>query len=138
MERDSLELVILIVVLALGEYTAFSAQAGLARVRYGIKAPATTGHPVFERYFRVQQNTLEQLILFIPAIFSFAYMAESVGWPGHEIAAALGVVWLIGRALYARAYVRDPLQRSLGFMLTFLPSGILLLGTLVCILLAII
>lgn len=133
-----MELVILIVVLALGEYIVFSAQAGRARVKYGIKAPATTGNAVFERYFRVQQNTLEQLILFIPAIFSFAWMAERVGWPGHEIAAALGVIWLIGRALYARSYVRDPLQRGLGFMLTFVPSGILLLGTVVCIFIAVI
>lgn len=133
-----MELVILIVVLALGEYIVFSAQAGMARVRYDIKAPATTGNPVFERYFRVQQNTLEQLILFIPAIFSFAWMAESVGWPGHEVAAALGVIWLIGRALYARSYVRDPLQRGAGFMLTFVPSGVLLLGTVVCILIAVI
>lgn len=133
-----MELVILIVVLAVGEYGVFSAQAGLARRRYGIKAPATTGHPVFERYFRVQQNTLEQLVAFVPAVFSFAYMAERVGWPGNEIAAALGVVWLVGRAVYARSYVRDPLQRGIGFILTFVPTAVLLLGTLVCVLSAVI
>jgi uncharacterized MAPEG superfamily protein len=132
------ELVILIVVLALFEYIWFSAQTGKARVKYKIVAPAVSGHPVFERHFRVQQNTLEQLIIFIPALFSFGYMAASVGWPGYEIAAALGVVWLIGRALYARSYVRDPKQRGVGFLLTLLPSVTLLVGTLVCVLLTVV
>ena len=128
-----MELVVLIVVLALLEYIVFSAQTGMARARYNVKAPATTGHPVFERYFRVQQNTLEQLIIFIPALLLFAWMAESIGWPGDEIAAVPGVIFLIGRALYARAYVREPLTRAAGFLLTFLPSALLLFGTLVCV-----
>lgn len=132
-----MEPVILIVVLALVEYLVFSFQTGMARARFRISAPATTGHPVFERYFRVQQNTLEQLVIFIPAILVFAHTAEASDWPGTEIAAVLGVVWLVGRALYARAYVREPLSRAVGFMLTLIPSVLLLLGTLVCILMAV-
>src|SRR5690554_1459598 len=112
-----MELVILIVILALSEFLVFGFQTGMARRKYNIKAPAVTGHPVFERRFRVQQNTLEQLVVFVPAIVSFAWMAEQVGWPGHEIAAALNVVWLIGRVLYARTYVREPLSRAPGFLL---------------------
>lgn len=133
-----MELVILITVLALLEYLVFSFQTGMARERFGIRAPATSGHPVFERYFRVQQNTLEQLVIFLPALFAFSVTAEALDWPGNEIAASLGVVWLIGRALYARAYVREPKSRAVGFMLTLIPSVLLLLGTLVCILVAIV
>ena len=132
-----MELVILIVVLALLEYIVFFIQVGRARTKYNIKAPAVTGHPVFERHLRVQQNTLEQLIIFIPAIFSYAYVAENIGWAGNEIAAALGVIFLIGRAVYARSYVRDPAGRALGFGLTFLPSAVLLAGTLIGIMISI-
>jgi len=132
-----MELVILIVVLALIEYIVLIYQVGKARVKYNIKAPAVTGHPIFERHLRVQQNTIEQLIIFLPAIFSYSYVAESLGWAGNEIAAGLGVIFLIGRALYARAYVRDPAARSMGFLLTFLPSAVMIAGTLIGILISI-
>ncbi len=131
-----MELVILIIVLALLEYLVFSFQVGNARVKYNIKAPAVTGHPVFERYFRVQQNTIEQLIIFVPAIFSYSYVAENLGWPGNETAAILGVIFLVGRALYARAYARDPATRGVGFLMSFLPSVVLLAGTLIGILIS--
>ncbi|MES2626395.1 MAG: MAPEG family protein [Pseudomonadota bacterium] len=132
-----MELVILIVVLALSEYILFALQVAKARVKYNVKAPAVTGNPVFERHLRVQQNTIEQLIVFIPAIFSFAYIAESLGWAGNEIAAILGVIFLIGRAIYARSYVTDPASRTLGFVLSFFPSVVLLAGTVVGILVSI-
>ena len=132
-----MELVILIVVLALLEYIVLSYQVGMARVKYNIKAPAITGHPVFERRLRIQQNTIEQLIIFLPAIFSFSYVAESIGWPGYETAAFLGVIFVIGRALYARSYVRDPATRALGFMMTMVPCVIMLVGTLIGVLISI-
>ena len=131
-------LVILVIVLALIEYTVFSFQVGQARGKYGVKAPATSGHPVFERYFRVQQNTLEQLVVFIPALLCFSWMAESVGWPGNYIGAALGVVWLIGRFLYAMSYVRDPATRGIGFMLTMMPSFAMMISTIVLVLVSLI
>jgi glutathione S-transferase len=62
----------IILVLALMEYMVLGFSAGLARTRYEIKAPATTGHPIFERHYRVHQNTLEQLIVFIPALLLFS------------------------------------------------------------------
>ncbi|MFZ8928803.1 MAG: MAPEG family protein [Pseudohongiellaceae bacterium] len=127
-------LVIFIITLAVIEYLVFSLLAGLARDKFNIKAPAVTGHPEFERRLRVQHNTLEQLIAFIPAILAFSWMAESIGWAGDEIASGLGVIWLIGRLLYATSYVRDPASRAMGFLLTLLPTFILLLGTLVAIL----
>lgn len=133
-----MELVILIVMLALIQYIVFAMQVGNARRQYGIKAPAMSGHPVFERHLRVQMNTLEQLIIFIPAIFSYAYLANSLGWAGQEIAAFLGVIFLIGRALYARAYVKEPLTRSVGFLMSFAPCALLIGGSLVCVLLTVI
>ena len=96
-----------------------------ARVRCKIDAPATTGHPVFERYFRVQQNTMEQLIVFIPSMWLFGFYVSPL-W-----AAGLGLLFVLGRALYLKAYVADPSTRSAGFGLSFLPNLILLLGGLV-------
>lgn len=125
-----MELVVLVVMLALLQYIWFAMQVGKARVQYGINAPAMSGHAVFERHLRVQMNTLEQLVIFIPAAFSYAYLADALGWWGSQIAAALGVIYLIGRAIYAKAYVRDPAQRSLGFLLTFAPSAVLIVGAL--------
>lgn len=129
-----MELVILVVMLALIQYIVFSVQVGNARMKYGIKAPAMSGHPVFERHMRVQMNTLEQLIVFIPASFAYAWLGDSLGWYGSETAAFLGVIYLIGRTLYARAYIKDPQLRSLGFLLTFGPSALMIGGSLVCVL----
>jgi glutathione S-transferase len=106
----------IVVIIALFEYFAFGIAVARARGRYQFPAPATTGHEMFERYYRVQMNTLEQLALFIPAIGLFAWAVDP-RW-----AAGLGVVWIIGRLVYFRSYVRDPRTRALGFALTALPS----------------
>lgn len=131
-----MELVILVIVIALFQYIWFSARVGMGRVKYGVKAPAISGHPVFERLYRVQLNTIEQLVLFLPAILAFSWLGDQRGWPGSEIAAALGVVWIIGRALYARSYVKDPEARGPGFLLTFAPSVLMLLGSVLLVLLS--
>ena len=117
-----MELVAFVAGLALVEYFVFTMQCGRARGRLGVPAPATTGNPVFERYLRVQYNTLEQLVIFVPALFGFAWFV-SERW-----AAALGVVFVVGRALYARGYVADPAKRGPGFALTLVANGGLLLG----------
>jgi uncharacterized MAPEG superfamily protein len=127
-------LVILIIILALIEFIGFSMRVGWARGKFGVHAPATSGHPEFDKHFRVQQNTLEQLVVFVPALVCFAITAENVGWAGHNIGAFLGVVWLIGRFIYAMSYVRDPASRGLGFLLTFAPTAIMILGSLAAIL----
>jgi hypothetical protein len=108
--------------LALIEYLVITLQCGHMRGRLGVPAPATTGHPEFERYLRVQYNTIEQLVIFLPALFGFAYYVN----PG--LAAGFGVVFVVGRALYARGYVRDPAKRGPGFLLTLVANGVLLLG----------
>lgn len=131
-----MELVILVVVLALLQYSWFAARVGMGRNKYQVKAPAISGHPMFERLYRIQMNTLEQLVLFLPAMFTFSWLGEQQGWPAAGIAAALGVVWIIGRGIYARQYLQNPESRGPGFLLTFAPSALMLLGTLVLVLLA--
>ena len=120
-----MKLVTLVAALALVEYAVFFILAGRARGRYGVAAPATTGHPIFERYFRVQANTVEQLVIFLPALFMCAYFANEV------MAAALGLVFILGRALYARGYVLDPAKRGPGFLLTLASNFSLVLGSIV-------
>jgi uncharacterized membrane protein YecN with MAPEG domain len=112
----------IVTALAVLQFVVFGFRVGGARTRYGVKAPATTGHEVFERHFRVEQNTLEQLIVFLPGLYLFCrYFSPPWG-------AALGVVYLIGREVYAYSYVRDPAKRGAGFGLTFLPTIILVVG----------
>ena len=120
-----MELVAIVVVLALIEYFVFAGLVGRARVKYEILAPAISGHPVFERYYRVHQNTLEQLMMFIPAILIYGYY----GNPTY--AAGLGVVYLLGRIVYLRAYVADPAKRGAGFGLSFLPTAFMLVAGLI-------
>lgn len=119
-----MELVAIVVIVALIQYAIFGALVGKARGTYSVEAPAVSGHPVFERYYRVQMNTLESLMLFIPAIFLFATYVSA------QFAAILGIVFIIGRYLFFRAYIKEPKSRGLGFMLTMLPSAIMALGTL--------
>lgn len=117
-----MEWIAIITVLALVEFMWLGIRVGAARGKYEITAPATTGHEIFERHYRVQHNTLEQLVIFLPALWLFGtYVSGGIG-------ALIGVLFLIGRAMYAFAYVEDPSKRSTGFVLTFVPSLVLLLG----------
>lgn len=103
----------------------FAAMTGKARGKYGVNGPAVTGHEMFERHYRVHYNTLEQLILVVPSMWLFAMHVHAL------TAAGLGVVYLIGRFVYARAYVKDPASRGIGFGLSIVPTLILMLGSLV-------
>jgi uncharacterized membrane protein YecN with MAPEG domain len=100
-------------------------QVGGARAKYGVKAPAITGNEIFERYFRVQQNTLEMLIGLVPGLYLFSRHFNPL-W-----AAAIGVVYLVGRQIYAASYVKNPAGRGAGFGLSFLPVIVLLVGGLI-------
>ena len=115
----------LVSVLALLLYIGVSAMAGRARHRFDIKAPAVTGPPEFERAFRVQQNTLEQLVWFVPALWLFALYASPL-WGG-----IIGLVWIAGRAHYAVSYYRDPETRGPGFLVGFASAAVLLIGALI-------
>lgn len=119
-----MEPVAVVILLALIEYVAFGMLVGRARGKYGVPAPAVTGHEVFERYFRVHQNTLEILVVFVPAMWLFGTYVDPT-W-----AALLGLVYVVGRILYLRGYVADPAKREVGFGLSVLPVVVLLLGAL--------
>ena len=117
--------VAIVTVVALLQFFWFGWQVGVARGKYGIAAPATSGNEMFERVFRVHMNTLEQLVVFLPALWIFASFVSSL-W-----AAILGAIFIVGRAIYAVTYVKDPKKRSAGFALTALPELVLLIGILV-------
>jgi uncharacterized MAPEG superfamily protein len=103
--------------------TAFA--VGRARSRYHIVAPAVTGHPAFERAWRVQMNTLEAAVMFLPSL----WLASQYSNP--SIAGILGVVWLLARTWYSLTYVRDPGRRGPPFGLGMLMTGVLLVMGLV-------
>lgn len=112
----------IVTALAVLQFAVFGFRVGQARGRYGVKAPAVAGNEIFERYFRVQQNTLEQLIVFLPGLYLFSRYLNPL------VATGLGAVYLIGREVYAAAYVKQPAKREIGYGLTFLPTVILVLG----------
>ena len=115
----------IIATLAVVQYFVFGILVGRARAKYGVKAPAISGNEGFERAFRVQMNTLEQLAGFLPAMFIAAQY-----WPAKAVA-AVGVVYLLGRFVYWRSYLNDPTKRQLGFLITVVPTFILLGASLV-------
>lgn len=117
--------VAIVTAVALLQFFWFGWQVGVARGKYNIPAPAISGNDVFERTFRVQMNTQEQLLVFLPALWIFASFISPL-W-----AAVLGAVFIVGRAVYAMTYVRDPKSRSIGFALTAIPNLLLLLGILI-------
>lgn len=120
-----MELVAIVTALALLQVFVFAIQVGQARVKHGVNAPATSGPPEFERVFRVHENTVEQLIIFVPSLWLFATYWRA------DVAAALGVVFIIGRQIYRSAYIGDPAKRSAGFSIGAIAMTILLLGGLV-------
>ncbi len=120
-----MEATVIITILALAQFMLFGIQVGSMRGKHGVKAPATTGHPEFERMFRVQQNTMEQLVVFIPALWIYGYL---VNW---FWGAAIGLVFIVGRFIYRASYVKDPDSRGIGFTLTFLPTAVMLVWSLI-------
>jgi glutathione S-transferase len=124
-----LPLTSLVTTLTLLAYFVFTINVGRARAKYSVPVPQTTGNPDFERVLRVQQNTLEQLVFFLPALWLFSfYVSELWG-------AVLGIIWLIGRIAYAWGYYQAAEKRGIGFAIGSLSSIVLLLGSLIAIIL---
>jgi len=101
-----------------------SLRVGAMRQKHGVKAPATSGHPEFERANRVHQNTVEQLVLFLPLLWLALYVL------GDTVAALIGAVWIVGRIVYANAYARDAAARQPGMAITTISTAALLLASL--------
>jgi glutathione S-transferase len=115
----------LITSLALVLYLVVTLNVGRARMKYGVMPPAMTGDPNFERVLRVQQNTLEQMILFLPALWLFSIYVNPF-W-----GAGVGGGWIVGRVLYAWGYYQEAKKRGPGFGISFLSMVVLLLGALI-------
>jgi glutathione S-transferase len=112
----------LVTCLTIPMYFLFSFRVGKARATYGIKAPATSGNPDFERVFRAHMNTLEWMPIFLPALWLFAiYISDA-------IAAALGVVWIAGRIVFMIGYTRAADKRGPGFAIQALAAIALWVG----------
>lgn len=120
-----MEAVAIVTIIALAQYVFFAIQVGAMRAKHGVNAPAVSGHPEFERMFRIQQNTMEQLVAFIPALWIFAWLVNPL-W-----GAGFGVVFIIGRFIYWSSYRKDPASRGAGFTITFLPTVVMLVWSLI-------
>ena len=112
----------LISCLAVAVYFATSVLVSRARTAYGIKAPAITGNPDFERVFRVQMNTLEWMPLFLPSLWLFAIYVSD------PFAAAIGLIWIAGRILYIVSYSKAANKRGPGFGIQAFATIVLWLG----------
>jgi glutathione S-transferase len=106
-------------------YMFVTTRVGSARTKYGVPAPAMTGNADFERVVRVHENTREQLVVFLPALWLFGHFVSA------RYGAALGLVWIIGRAMYAWGYYQSADKRSLGFGIAIMATIVLVLGSLI-------
>ncbi len=122
---ELMEPIAIVTVLALLQLFIFAFQVGKQRAKHGIKAPAISGDAEFERMFRVHQNTLEQLVVFIPALWLFGYYVHAL------IGAGIGLVFIIARFVYRGSYLTDPSTRTAGFGIGALAMMVLLLGGLI-------
>ena len=120
-----MEAIAIVTILALIQYFVFGVQVGQMLVKHGVKAPAISGHPEFERMIRVQQNTLEQLVMFLPALWIYGSFGQPL-W-----AAAAGIVFIIGRFIYRRGYVNEPSKRGTGFTISIIATSFLLIAGLI-------
>lgn len=122
----------LVTILTLLVYIWMVIKVGQARGKHEIQAPETQGPDDFMRVMRVHANTVEGLVLFLPALWLFAAI-----W-GDFLAGVIGVVYPIGRIVYALGYYAEAGKRSAGFMIGFISTVILLLGALVGLLMSVV
>jgi len=115
----------IVTLLTLLEYSILGVMVGRARQTYGVVAPATTGNPDFERYFRVHANTLEALIVFLPAVWIFSFSVN------YHLGVVLGLLFVIARIIYAAGYLSAASKREAGALATGLINGILVIVPLI-------
>ena len=127
-----MEFVWLLILIALAQFIFFTGKVGAARGKFDVPAPKTVGNEEWERLFRVQQNTMEQLILFVPGMIAFAtYVSET--W-----ALLPGAAFVIGRLLYGMTYAKDPEKRAPGAVMSIFSNIILVAGGLIGVVLSLI
>lgn len=94
---------------------------GRCRRRYKVRAPETSGPSEFNRAYRIQMNTLENTVIFLPALWLAAIYFSP------RVAAVVGAVWLAARVWYALAYARDPNARGTPFTVAYIAWGALMI-----------
>ena len=118
-----------VVILALVVYILAFMRVGSMRGKHKIDAPATIGHPEFERAYRVQMNTVEQLVIFLPLLWLATSYFHLDAFP--YLPALLGFVWVIGRFLYMQGYLVEASKRSTGFLISAVATVALLVLSIV-------
>jgi len=127
-----MEYTLIIICIALAQYIFFIGRVGFNRAKYEVEAPKTIGNDTWERMYRVQQNTLEQLILFIPGMVVFGlYVSQT--W-----VLLPGVLYVVGRQLYSHLYIKNPASRGPGMILSFFSNIALVLGSLIALIIKVI
>lgn len=121
---QSHSLVAIVTLLSLLTYFWMGIQVGGARRKTGISAPAMTGDPLLERTIRAHYNTLEALPIFLPSLWIFASVWDD------KVAAGVGLVWIVGRVIYALGYAEAAEKREMGFMIQLLATAVLVFGAL--------
>lgn len=120
-----MELVTIITALALIQFVFFGIQVGKMRGKHEVKAPEMTGHPEFMRMFRIHQNTMEQLVVFVPSLWMFAHYFDP------KWGAGIGLIYIAARTVYFLDYRKDPKSRGRGFGIGFAAMAVLLVGGIV-------
>jgi glutathione S-transferase len=115
----------IVTLLAIALYFFLGTRVAVARSKFGIKHPATTGNPDFERIFRVHMNTLEWMPTFLVPLWLCAiYFSDTV-------AALLGLVWIGGRVLYFTGYREAVEKRLPGFFVQSIACLLLFIGAII-------
>lgn len=120
-----MQYIYLVIAIALAQFAFFTGRAGFSRAKFNISAPKTVGDEGWERLYRVQQNTMEQLVMFIPSMIIFTQFWNPV-W-----ALIPGVTFIIGRQLYSYQYIRKPESRATGMILSFFSNIALIIAIIV-------
>ena len=112
----------IVTILSVLLYLYIGTRVSAARRKFGVKAPAVSGHPDFERVFRVQMNTLEWMPIYLSLLWLTAIYLNDIA------AAAAGIVWIVGRAMYSAGYAAAAEKRSSGFLVQAIACLLLLIG----------
>ena len=111
-----MQIIALVTLLLLFQYLMFMMLCGVARSKGQVQAPAVSGEETYERAFRVQMNTVEQLVVTLPTLWISGYYFNA------NVAAALGLLFFFGRIVYRAGYMKDPKKRGPGMMIGFLAT----------------
>ena len=112
----------IVTILSVLLYLYIGTRVSAARRKFGVKLPAVSGHPDFERVFRAHMNTLEWMPIYLPLLWLCAVYLNDMA------AAAVGIVWIIGRAMYSAGYAAAVEKRSSGFFVQAMACLVLLVG----------